>query len=296
MRTPAKIIIIASSVILLTGGAYYLNEREKERQISFDSRVTSMMNERDSVASWMMTTLDEIDYKLDSIRGAKGFFEPGKRNHEMIASKKDQIVGNIFLLNSIITENSSKIKELQSRLDQMNSKNHAMRSKLEAYSKRNEAILSELAGLKDELAAEKEKVFDEKEKNSVLEQQVTEQNTNYTALKTQYDKVESDAYTAYYITGSKKQLSTLKVLEPKKVLNIPYTKKRVEYFPSDQFEKIDVREEAIIPTHTKRPVLVTTHAKESYVWQEDEDGMKNLCITKPEVFWQSSKYLVVQTK
>jgi hypothetical protein len=299
MKRSTKIVVITSSLILLSSGAYYWNRYEEEQQISFDRRITAMMNERDSTESGMMITLDEIDRKLDSIRDSKGYLIIGKgSNYDGIPSKKDQIMNNIIMLDNIITDNNNKIKDLQERLDKMNSRNYALRKKLEAYIKRNEDVLAEIDNLKQQLVEQKEKLFDEKEKNIVLAKQVEEQNVSYTSLKKQYDRVENDAYTAYYITGSKKQLSDMNVIEQKKVpvLNISYSKKAATYFPSGEFEKIDVRDEAIIPTHTKKPMLVTPHAKDSYVWMEDEDGMKNLCITKPEVFWQSSKYLVVQTK
>ncbi|MCE3229288.1 MAG: hypothetical protein K0S32_3839 [Bacteroidetes bacterium] len=299
MKRTSKIVVVTASLVLLSSGAYFWKEHEEEQQLSFNTRITAMMNERDSTESGMMITLDEIDRKLDSIRDKRGYLIIGKgSNYDEVPSKKDQILNNIAMLDNIISDNTIKIQDLQARLDKMNSRNFALRKKLEAYNKRNEDILAELESLKEQLADEKEKLFDEQEKNIVLTKQVEEQNASYTTLKKIYDKVESDAYTAYYITGSKKQLSDMNVIEQKKVpvLNIAYAKKAATYFPSNEFEKIDVREEAIIPTHTKKPVLVTSHSKDSYVWMEDEDGMKNLCITNPEVFWQSSKYLVVQTK
>jgi len=258
-----------------------------------------MMDERDSTESALLITLDEIDAKLDSIRDTKGYLVIGPgSNSDVLPSKKEQILNNINMLNNIISDNDKKIKALESALKQLNSNNKALINKLALYGRRNEDFLTEINSLRLQVNEERIKNEEEKENSVYLTKQLNEQNISYRELKKRFDRAESDAYTAYYIYGTKKQLRELKVLEKKKLpfVNIGYSGKSVSYFPSGEFERVDSREDAIIPLHAKNVTLVTPHSKESYILKDDDEGLKNLFITNPEMFWQSSRYLVVEVK
>lgn len=299
MKNSTKIITVFSVILLLIGIVYVRNEYRSAKEEAYNKGKIQLLQSKDSLEFILMNALDEIDNRLDSIRDTQGYLVIGPgSNSDVVYSKKEQILNNIGMLRTVISDNSRKIQALEQKLRKADYNTTQLQNKLASYNQRNESILAEINSLKAQLAEKDEQLNAEIDKNSLLSEKIDRQAISYNDLKEKFEKVESDAYTAYYISGSKKQLKDLRILEKKKipVINVAYSEKVTSYFPSGEFERVDTRDEAIIPVHTKKAELITPHPKESYVWRDDEEGMRNLCITNPEMFWQASRFLVIETK
>jgi len=250
----------------------YRKENNKTNEIGYSKETEAQIYN-------MITTLDEIDRKLDSIRDTKGYMVLGPNGNSDVVSKRQQIFNNITMVNTIIEDNAKKIKLLEQQLQNMKNINLGLKERLERYSQSNEDIFLEMSNLKFELEQTEHE-------NSQLSKTIQNQTKTTNTLKQRLDKAEESAYTSFYIYDDRKRLKELNLFDTPDPSSLP----------ENEFEKLDSREDAIIPTHAKKVRLVSSHANNSYVWKDDEEGKKNLCILDPAKFWQNSKYLVIEVK
>lgn len=96
-------------------------------------------------------------------------------------------------------------------------------------------------------------------------------------------------HTAWYVYGTKKELEEHDILVKNKVLTSQSANK-------DYFTEIDIRVTKIIPLHSKRVKLLTTHPSGSYSLDKDAHELYTLRITDPESFWSVSRFLVISVK
>ena len=86
----------------------------------------------------------------------------------------------------------------------------------------------------------------------------------------------------------KKELKDQRILVDGKVLQSSCNK--------NYFMKIDIRVTKEIKLYSKSVKLLTTHPSGSYQLVTDENKQYVLQITTPQLFWSTSKYLVVLVK
>ena len=67
-------------------------------------------------------------------------------------------------------------------------------------------------------------------------------------------------------------------------------------FNKSYFTKIDIRVDKEIKLYSKSAKLLTTHPAGSYTLTQDANKQYVLQITNPEIFWSTSKYLVILVK
>ena len=67
-------------------------------------------------------------------------------------------------------------------------------------------------------------------------------------------------------------------------------------FNKNYFTKIDIRVEKEIKLYTKSAKILTIHPADSYKLSQDASSQYILRITNPDLFWSTSKYLVVLVK
>ncbi|MGZ3901357.1 MAG: Cbp1 family collagen-binding glycoprotein adhesin, partial [Bacteroidia bacterium] len=135
--------------------------------------------------------------------------------------------------------------------------------------------------------------------------------TGFMALETAFDFLQLDnvalaetvtdetdqLHTAYYITGSLKQLQKDSVVDRKGgFLGLGKTKTLKNQFSQRKFKKIDYSKTSTIPIYAKKANIVTHHSSESYHLNKDKEKIQSLTITDPVKFWEVSRYLVIITE
>ena len=88
--------------------------------------------------------------------------------------------------------------------------------------------------------------------------------------------------------GTKKELKEQHIIEDGKVLQ--------SNFNRDYFTKIDIRVDKEIRLYSRSAQLLTSHPASSYQLQTDANKQYVLRITNPQLFWSTSKYLVILVK
>jgi hypothetical protein len=104
---------------------------------------------------------------------------------------------------------------------------------------------------------------------------------------------------AYYVIGTDKELKEKEIITKKGgLIGIGRVEQMMEDVNQDLFTVIDIRRQTVFPLDAKKVNLVTTHPSDSYIIRKDEETKRyySFEITKPEEFWEASKYLVISVK
>ncbi len=292
-----KSIITYSLGLALAGSAMLSSCTNHEKEEAALKEVEVISTSKDSLENALVQTMNEINQNLDMIRDKQGIVSNSTPGEDI--SKKEEILKNISMINALIEDNKKKIEELTRQSRRLGKEKSAL-TKLAAQTKlRIQKQEEEIASLKERLAAEEYKVADlEKRMDEV--QMSNEILTSEKVLLTESNaQMDRDLNKAYFIYGTYKELKAKSIVEKKggflgvgkkQALASAFTKNR------SSFTELDVREAKKIPIQGKKPKLVTHHPEGSYSWIVGENGYSTLSITKPEDFWSTSKFLVIEVK
>ena len=89
-------------------------------------------------------------------------------------------------------------------------------------------------------------------------------------------------------TPQHKELKEQNIIDGGKVLSSNFNK--------NYFTKIDIRKDKEIKLYSKSAKLLTAHPASSYTLTRDANKQYVLRITNPQIFWSTSKYLVIQVR
>jgi predicted RNase H-like nuclease (RuvC/YqgF family) len=203
------------------------------------------------------------------------------------ASQVDRINENIRSINDLMKENKEKIAALSKKLKSSNSKVAGLEKML--------------ANLQTQVEEKDKQLAELNVKVTDLNTTVEQLNTNVTTLTTENtdkQKVIEDQttrlHTAYYTTGTAKELETKKVITKEGgFLGLGKSKKMTPNVNNTAFTNIDITKTSTIPLQAKDAVVLTSHPSDSYTIEHKGKEVSQLVITNPDKFWEASKYLVV---
>lgn len=271
-------------------------ETQKEKQnadnLSFaDDSLRNIIEQKDSELNDMMGTLNEIQEGFRKINEAEGRVAADRRAGE--ANNREQIRENVEFIQRTMQMNRELIANLRQQLKTASASNARVKETLETTLANLQAQLEdkdrEIAQLRMELAQKDIVIADQSTKIDNLNENVSNlTNENEEKART-VAKQDAELHTAYYVFGTKKELSEQNILSKGEV----FSKANVN---RDYFTKIDIRVTKVIKLYSKSAQLMTTHPAGSYSLDKDAKGQYTLRITDPTKFWSVSKYLVIKVK
>lgn len=292
-----KLNVKNALVILFTAGMLLTSCTNKEKEEAALQQVQLISTSKDSLENEMVNVMDEINKNLDLIRDKQGMVANTSSSESL--TKKEEILHNISLINALLEDNKFKIDQLTKQAKKLGKQNSAMAKIAKQTKDRIEKQEQEIAMLKEQLAQAEFQIAD---LNNKLDesQMANEVLTSEKALLTETNsKLDKDLNKAYFTYGTYKELKEKNIVEKKggflgvgkkEALASAFTKNR------SSFTEIDIREAKSIPIQGKKPKLVTHHPEGSYTWTAGEGDYATLNITKPDEFWSTSKFLVVEIK
>ncbi len=255
-------------------------------------------NSRDSIEDYFVETMNEINNNLDMIRQKQGIIS--FNNGEQI-SKKESILTNISLINSLIEDNRNKIEELTIQTRRLGKDKNALSRIVAQTRNRIQKQEEEIAGLKQQLEQESYKVAD-------LNRRIEEMQLNNELLMSERStlaegnlRLDKDLNKAYFAYGTSEELQQKQLVEKKGgFLGVGKREALANAFYKNKsyFTELDMREVNNIPIHGKKPKLLTNHPENSYEWKTnpENEAYVQLMITDAEAFWSNSKFLIVEVK
>lgn len=293
MKSLVNKTILAAFVLGMTLSS--CSDKEKEEALMQQIQVSN--SSKDSIENEMVKVMDEINKNLDLIRDKQGMVANTPSSEDI--SKKEEILHNISLINALIEDNKYKIEQLTKQSKSLGKENSAMKKLAKQMKERIEKQETEIASLKEQLAEAEFKLADlnvKLDESQMANEVLTSEKNLLTETNAKLDK---DLNKAYFTYGTYEELKSKNIVEKKggflglgkkEALASAFTKNR------SSFTEVDVRETKTIPIQGKKPKLVSHHPDGTYSWEVGENGFSTLNITKPEEFWSTSKFLVVEIK
>ena len=261
---------------------------------------------QDSVLNDFMNTFNEFEDNINMIKEKESLITMGADNPEYRTDGKEAIIEDIQMINDLLDQNRQIIEELSAKAERAEGLSAEYRRTIGSLKRQLEERDTEIGELKEQLVALDYRIEDLNgridnlsQENQQLTRTTQSQGTRIQRQQDSLNALDRTLYqqdralnTAYYITGTSRELKDLAVVDRNGLFG---GKEVSEDFDASAFSRIDIREVTEIPVATRRADILTNHPSGSYEFK-DLDGDRKydvLQITNPDEFWKTSKYLVV---
>ena len=277
------IYFVCLTALVLTGCT------QKKADSSIDPANDSLQQviaQRDNEINDMMGTLNEITEGFRQISEAENRVSIVKDGEG--TNKKQQIKENIQFISNTMQRNRELIKKLQQQLRDSRFNGGELKKTIENLTQQLDEKNQQLQQLRTELDSKDIHIAE-------LDETVNNLNTNVSNLKTESEQKsqtisdqDKQLNTAWFVFGTKKELKNQHILIGGKVLE--------SNFNRNYFTKVDIRVDKEIKLYSKSARVLTMHPSSSYTLSRDANNQYVLRINNPQIFWSTSKYLVVLVK
>lgn len=206
-------------------------------------------------------------------------------------NERARLIADIAAIRDKIAEREARLSELEQKLKTSNIYSEKLKSTIETLRKQIDKQNEEISNLTRELGIAKETITQQTAKIDTLT--TTVQNVSNDLASSQQANLElkNDINRCFYVIGSDKELKEHKIIEKGFLRK---TKILEGDYEQNYFTIADKRTLTTIPLYSKKAEVMTKQSKDSYVIEEDANGMKVLKITDPAKFWQLTNYLVIK--
>lgn len=286
MRNRVISICFVSLALLLYGCKEYKAPVANRPTVAKDDSLQQIISQRDTQINNMMATMNEIQEGFNEISEAENRVNLIQDDER--ADKASQIKEDIKFIADRMQQNRELIKKLQGQLRDSDFKSQELKKVIANMLRQLDEKDQQLQQLRAELDAKNIHIAE-------LDETISNLNNNVTELKSESDEKsqiinnqETQLNTAWYVFGTRPELKDQRILMGDKVLQ--------QNFNKNYFTKIDIRVTREIKLYSKSARLLTLHPAGSYELTRDNNKMYTLAITNPQLFWSTSKYLVVVVK
>lgn len=286
MRNRVISICFVSLELLLYGCKEYKAPVANRPTVAKDDSLQQIISQRDTQINNMMATMNEIQEGFNEISEAENRVNLIQDDER--ADKASQIKEDIKFIADRMQQNRELIKKLQGQLRDSDFKSQELKKVIANMLRQLDEKDQQLQQLRAELDAKNIHIAE-------LDETINNLNNNVTELKSESDEKsqiinnqETQLNTAWYVFGTRPELKDQRILMGDKVLQ--------QNFNKNYFTKIDIRVTREIKLYSKSARLLTSHPAGSYELTRDNNKMYTLAITNPQLFWSTSKYLVVVVK
>ncbi len=280
-----KVLIIA---VCLMAFVACKNEKTSPNlvQVAQSDSLKKIIEQKDNEIDDMMGIFNDIEEGFRQINEAENRVNLAQAGEG--ANRAQRIRENIQFIQQRLAENKELINKLRQQVREGSLKSEQMKRTIDNMVKMLEDKDNELKDLRAQLEAKDIHIAE-------LDQTISSLNTDVSSLKSESQQKSStistqdkQLNTAWFVFGTKKELKEQNILVKGKVLQSNFNK--------NYFTKIDIRVDKEIKLYSKSAKLLTMHPSSSYTLTTDSKDQYVLRITNPQIFWSTSKYLVIQVK
>ena len=282
-----KLFLVACvAAFCLTGCNNGKNNDSAAQNTAQADSLNGIIAQKDSEINDLMGTLNEIEEGFQQISEAEHRVSLAKDGEGV--NKKQKLKEDIQFIADRMKQNRELIAKLQKQLANGTLKGAQLQKTIEGLQKQLEEKDAQLQTLREEL--------DKKDIHiAALDETVNNLNTKTSRLTAESNQKtetinaqDKQIHTAWYVFGTKKELKEQSIIQDGKVMTGNFNK--------NYFTKVDIRNLSEIKLYSKSAKLLTTHPSSSYSLVRDANKQYTLRITNSQLFWSTSKYLVVLGK
>ena len=242
--------------------------------------------QKDNEINDMMSTMNEIEEGFREIAEAENRVSIAKDGEG--ANKQQRIRENMHFIQQTMKQNHDLINKLRQQLRESSYKGEQLKKAIENLARQLEEKNQQLQQLRAELDAKDIHISELDESIANLHTDVSNLTVESSRKTETINAQDKELNTAWFVFGTKSELKEQNIYVKGKVLQSNFNK--------DYFTKIDIRIDKEIKLYSRSAEMLTAHPSSSYTLQRDANKQYVLRINNPEVFWSTSKYLVVLVK
>ncbi|WP_024989679.1 Cbp1 family collagen-binding glycoprotein adhesin [Segatella albensis] len=280
-----KLLLIACLFTLALTGCKN-NKTADLAGLAQNDSLNKVIAQKDNEINDMMGTFNEIEEGFRQINDAENRVNLAKSGEG--ANRSRMLKENVQFIAKRMQANRELINKLREQLKGSSLKGEQFKKAIENLLKELTEKDKQLQKLREELDSKDIHISELDETINNLNTNVSNLNNESAAKSQMISQQDKQLNTAWYVFGTKKELKDQHILEGGKVLNSSFNK--------NYFTKIDIRVDKQIKLYSKSARLLTAHPSSSYTLTRDNNKQFVLTITNPQLFWSTSKYLVILVK
>lgn len=245
--------------------------------------LNKVIAQKDNEINDIMSTFNQIEEGLREIGQAEGRISVARDGEG--ASRTQRIAENMQFIQQTMQQNRELIDKLRMQLRESSINGEQLKKTIESLAQQLEEKDKELQQLRAELDAKDIHIMDLDEKIANLNTNVSNLSSESARKTETINAQDKQLHSAWFVFGTKKELKQQQILKDGKVLQGNFNK---EYFT-----KVDIRVDKEIKLYSRSAKMLTSHPSSSYTLQRDANKQYVLRITDPQLFWSTSKYLVI---
>ena len=282
MKKLAFFAVCALAIASCTDGVKQANLAAEAQRDSLNSIIA----QKESEITDMMTTLSDIEEGFREITEAQSRVTLAKQGEGTNSAQR--IRENMQFIQQTMKQNKELINKLKQQVREGSVKSEQLKKIIDNLTEQMEEKDRQIQSLREELDKKDIHIAELDERVADLNSNV-ENLTEETNQKSQtIDQQDKQLNTGWFVFGTKKELKEQNILADGEVLRSNFNK---EYFT-----KIDIRIDKEIKLYSKSAKMLTAHPSSAYTLQRDANKQYVLRITDPQLFWSTSKYLVILVK
>ena len=270
------------------------NEAPKQDLLMTQLRdsLNQIISQKDNEINDMIATFGDIEEGFREITEAQSRVTLAKSGEGTNSAKR--IKENMQFIQQTMRQNKELINKLKQQLRDSSFKSEELKKLIDNMQQQLEEKETQLQALREELDKKDIHIAELDETVANLHSdvnQLTEETTQKSETISQQDK---QLHTAWFVFGTKDELKKQNILTKDGLFS--KTKLLEKDFNKDYFTKIDIRIDKEIKLYSKDAKMLTSHPSSSYTLAPDANKQYVLRIIDPNLFWSTSKYLVIQVK
>ena len=286
-----KLAILAVSALAIVSCK---NEAPKQDLMMTQLRdsLNTIIAQKDTEINDMIATFGDIEEGFREITEAQSRVTLAKQGEGTNSAKR--IKENMQFIQQTMRQNKELINKLKQQLRDSSFKSEELKKLIDNMQQQLEEKEQQLQALREELDKKDIHIAELDETVANLNtnvNQLTEETTQKSQTISQQDK---ELHTAWFVFGTKDELKKQNILTKDGLFS--KTKILEKNFNKDYFTKIDIRIDKEIKLYSKDAKMLTSHPSSSYTLAPDANKQYVLRIIDPNLFWSTSKYLVIQVK
>ena len=282
MKKLAIFAVCALAIASCTDGVKQANLAAEAQRDSLNSIIA----QKESEITDMMTTLSDIEEGFREITEAQSRVTLAKQGEGTNSAQR--IRENMQFIQQTMKQNKELINKLKQQVREGSVKSEQLKKIIDNLTEQMEEKDRQIQSLREELDKKDIHIAELDERVADLNSNV-ENLTEETNQKSQtIDQQDKQLNTGWFVFGTKKELKEQNILADGEVLRSNFNK---EYFT-----KIDIRIDKEIKLYSKSAKMLTSHPSSAYTLERDVNKQYVLRITDPQLFWSTSKYLVILVK
>lgn len=280
-----KIILMALCIGFLAACDGNKQNNTAQNNETADS-LKRVISQKDNEINDMLSTLNEIQDGFRQISAAENRVTIAKDGET--TNKRDQIRNDMAFIAQTMKHNRELIAKLQKQAREGSVAAEQLKATIEGLTSELEQKNREMEALRAELASKDVRIAELGETVTTLNEDVAQLKSETQEKTTTISNQDKQIHTAWYVFGTKSELKKNNILDGGKVLQANFNR--------NYFTKIDIRVEKEIKLYSKSAKILTSHPSSSYTLTQDASKQYILRIGNPDLFWSTSKYLVIQVK